>query len=297
VSADIVPSQAAPVEPSGGVIHDIGYQRYEGPRLGRGYAARSLYVHSLRTAFGLGRSAKSKIFPWLVVALVTMVAVVAVAVRGESGNAVLGYLQFTDAVSMPTLLFLAVVAPELVSRDLRAQVLPLYFSRPLRRGDYALAKLAAMTTAVWLLLAGPQVLMFIGGVFSRNDGFAGIVDEFHDFWVGLSYAAIAAVVFSTLGILLASLSGRRAVAAAVIAGVYLVTAPVAVVLASLGGTVGRVAPILNPVTLVQGVETWLYGRDTGVDVGQHGYLYLVVAVVLVAAYVTLLLARYRKVAA
>jgi ABC-2 type transport system permease protein len=47
-----------------GVIHDIGYQRYTGPRLGRGYAIRSLYLHSLRTAFGLGRSAKAKIFPW-----------------------------------------------------------------------------------------------------------------------------------------------------------------------------------------------------------------------------------------
>ena len=39
-----------------GVIHDIGYQRYTGPRLGRRYVAGSLYVHGLRTAFGLGRS-------------------------------------------------------------------------------------------------------------------------------------------------------------------------------------------------------------------------------------------------
>ncbi len=295
--ADIVPTQAAPVEPSGGVIHDIGYQRYQGPRLGRGYAARSLYAHSLRTAFGLGRSAKSKIFPWLVVALVFMVATVAVAVRGESGRAVLGYLAFTDAVSMPTLLFLAVVAPELVSRDLRSRVLPLYFSRPLRRSDYALTKLGAMTTAAWLLLAGPQLLMFIGGLFSRSDGISGIVDEFHDFWQGVSYAAITAVVFSALAILLASLSGRRAVAAAVIAGVYLVTAPVAVVLATLGGTIGKVSPVINPITLVEGLERWLYGRNTGVDIGGYGTVYLAVAVLLVIAYVVLLLARYRKVAA
>ena len=38
------------------------------------------------------------------------------------------------------MLFCAVVAPELVSRDLRGGVLPLYFSRPLTRIDYALAK-------------------------------------------------------------------------------------------------------------------------------------------------------------
>ena len=58
--------------PATGVIHDIGYQRYTGPRLGRGYAVRSLYAHGLRTAFGLGRSAKAKIFPWSVVGIVML---------------------------------------------------------------------------------------------------------------------------------------------------------------------------------------------------------------------------------
>ena len=47
-----------------GVIHDIGYQRYEGPRLGRGYASRSLFVHSVRGAYGLGRSAWAKVLPF-----------------------------------------------------------------------------------------------------------------------------------------------------------------------------------------------------------------------------------------
>lgn len=49
-------------EPTG-VIHDIGYQRYTGPRLGRRHVFGALYLHGLRTAFGLGRSAKAKIFP------------------------------------------------------------------------------------------------------------------------------------------------------------------------------------------------------------------------------------------
>ena len=86
-------------------------------------------------------------------------------------------------------------------------------------------------------------------------------------------------------------------AAAVIAGVYLVTAPVAVVLATLGGTISKVSPVINPVTLVEGLERWLYGRNTGVDIGGYGAVYLAVAVLLVIAYVALLLTRYRKVAA
>src|SRR5689334_1053419 len=128
------------VESAAGVIHDIGYQRYAGPRLGRGYAARSLYLRTLRTAFGMGRSAKAKVFPWIVVALTFVVAVVAVVVRSQTNQVFISYLQYPDNVFVPVLLFLAIVAPELVSRDLRAHVLPLYFSRPLRRSDYALAK-------------------------------------------------------------------------------------------------------------------------------------------------------------
>jgi ABC-2 type transport system permease protein len=297
VHAQVVPGRVPSGERAGGVIHDIGYQRYTGPRLGRGYAIRSLYVHSLRSAFGLGRSAKAKVFPWLVAGFAFAIAVVAVAVRSQSGTALIGYRQFTDVVSVPTLLFLAIVAPELVSRDLRARVLPLYFSRPMRRTDYALAKLTAMVSAVWLLLAGPQLLMFIGGVFSRKDGFSGSLSEFGDLVGGLSYAAIAAVVFATLAVLVASLSGRRAVAAASIAAVYLVTAPVTLVLTVLGGPIGKIAPLINPVTLLEGLEAWVYDAKTDVDVGAHGYVYLVAALALVTLYVTLLLSRYRRVAA
>ena len=67
--------QCEAVDTRTGVIHDIGYQRYTGPRLGRGYAVRSLYVHGLRSAFGLGRSAKAKIFPWLVIGILFFIAV------------------------------------------------------------------------------------------------------------------------------------------------------------------------------------------------------------------------------
>ena len=37
------------------VIHDIGYQRYDGPRLGRRHVFGALYIHGLRAAFGFGR--------------------------------------------------------------------------------------------------------------------------------------------------------------------------------------------------------------------------------------------------
>src|SRR5258706_15858387 len=128
------------------VIHDIGYQRYAGERLGAGYATRSLYVHGLRSVYGFGRSAKAKIFPWAVVALLGVVATISIAVRAQTNNQVIPftYLQYTNRMAILFLFFTAIAAPELVSRDLRNKVLPLYFSRPISRAQYAWAKLAAL---------------------------------------------------------------------------------------------------------------------------------------------------------
>ncbi len=112
-------------------IHDIGYQRYRGRRLGRSYARKALYTHSFRTAFGLGRSGKAKIFPWLAASLFLLIAVIVVAIRSQTGRLVISYIDLPQSASLLVLLFVATAAPELVSRDLRSKVLPLYFSRPI----------------------------------------------------------------------------------------------------------------------------------------------------------------------
>jgi ABC-2 type transport system permease protein len=59
-----------------GAIHDIGYRHYEGPRLGAGYIRRSLFVETLRGAYGLGRSARSKVMPFLLLGVMVIPAVV-----------------------------------------------------------------------------------------------------------------------------------------------------------------------------------------------------------------------------
>jgi ABC-2 type transport system permease protein len=291
------PIGGRPAGQPAGVIHDIGYQRYTGPRLGRAYALTSLYTHSLRTAFGLGRRATAKIFPWLAVALVLVVAVVAVVVRSQTNTVVIGYLQFSDGVSIIVLLFLAVAAPELVSRDLRAKVLPLYFSRPLRRGDYGVVKLAATTTSVWLMLAGPLLLMYIGGLFSIHGAFRVYWRETTNFLGGLGYAAVVALVFSAVAVPIASLAGRRAVAAASIVATFLVTAPVVGVLQAVGGTTAKqLSPVLNPVSLVQGLRSYVF-QEHNLDLGSFGPMYVSVSAAIVIGSVWILLARYRKVAA
>jgi ABC-2 type transport system permease protein len=281
------------------VIHDIGYQRYAGPRLGRGAVVSSLYVHGLRTAFGFGRTAKAKIFPWLVAGIVTLVAVILAAVRSQTGVVVMDYQQFADAMSWLVIFFVAIVAPELVSRDMRAGVLPLYFSRPLRAADYIGAKVAALVTAVWLLLAGPQLVMFLGAAFTTKTGMRGVWDELGKLLPGWAYSALWAVVFAGVALLVASLTGKRAFAAGGIVAVFLMTTPVVGVLSILPSASAReLAGLASPMTLVSGVGAWLLpGPGTGIDIGRFGAVYGIEAVTLVVACLLLLLARYRRVAA
>jgi ABC-2 type transport system permease protein len=281
-----------------GVIHDIGYQRYSGPRLGRSAVFGALYQHGLRAAFGLGRSAKAKIFPWGVVGIVLLVAVINAAVRSQVGTLLFDYYMFDDTMSWLIIFFVAIVAPELVSRDVRSGVLPLYFSRPLRASDYIGAKFAALVTAVWLLLGVPQFIMFLGGAFTSETGMSGVWKEFTLLAPGWAYSLLWAVVFASISLLVASLTGKRAFAAGGIVAVFLMTAPVVGVMNILPSQTARnLSGLASPMSLINGVEIWLRRRtDMGLDIGQMGPIYGIEAFCLIAVCLLLLLARYRKVA-
>lgn len=276
--------------PADSVIHDIGYQRYEGVRLGRRNATVALFTHGLRLAFGLGRSAKAKIFPWITVGLVGAIALV-FAVAKSQGEEV-SYLDVPQVASVLTLIFLAVVAPELVSRDLRNNLLPLLFSRPIRRVDYVFAKLAALVAAVWLLMAGPLTLIFAAGAFGSDD----IWSEVGGLLSGYAMSAIYAVIFGALALMIASVASRRAFAAGAIAAVFLVSLPVVGVLMELGSeTVEQVAPVGSPMMLPEGIRKFVFGTGE-IEIGNFGPLYGAVGVLLPTVCVLLLLLRYRKVA-
>lgn len=291
-----------------GVIHDIGYRRYEGPRLGRAYSVRSLYTHGLRTAFGLGRSFVAKIPSWGVLGLLLMIAAIMTAIRSQTGQAVTTYWEFPSSLTVVLVLFCAAVAPELVSRDIRGSVLPLYFSRPLTRTDYALAKWAALVTSVFLVILAPLLLMFLGSAFSM-DGMSAVWTEFVQFSKGVGAAAVYGMVFGSLSLLIASLAGRRAVAMALIVAMFLVTTPVWVVLniiayssdsvretGELTGSalqLAQLSGLVSPGPLVSGVGTWFFASAR---LGDYGPLYGAVALALTVACVLLLLLRYRKVA-
>jgi ABC-2 type transport system permease protein len=225
-----VPTSAAPV----GVIHDIGYKPYTGQRYGRAQIVRSLYWYSLRSAFGIGRPLRARIIPSLVAVVMMLPAAISIyKVATIGGEPVLAYDKYAYSMFLMAVVFVAVAAPELVSRDLRHHTLPLYFSRPLRRSDYPLAKLLAMATAIILLEAVPLIVMYLGVIASATSG-SSIWAQTKQLAPGLLVALAYGIVLAPLTLLIASTTGRRAIATGAIAILFLATTAISHAMESVG---------------------------------------------------------------
>jgi ABC-2 type transport system permease protein len=296
-----MPEQAA------GVIHDLGYRGYDGPRLGRVQIVRALTWHSFRSAFGIGRGVKGKIIPVLAFIAMCLPALVNAFAVARGNARLFGYDVYVPTLRVAVVtIFIAAQAPELVSRDLRSRVLPLYFCRPLRRSDYPLAKYLALTAALLLLIEIPLLILYVGTIASAKGGSA-IWAETRALIPGLGVGLMWAVLFAAIGLVLASLSGRRAYSTGIVAISCILTFFVSLLLIQAeGGQTGigststgaRVAGLFSPFTILDGVRVWLGGNPTTglvANPGRYGPLYGVLALVLLAACLGGLAARYRKV--
>ena len=301
-----------------GVIHNIGYRRYDAERLGRGAILRALTWHSLRSAFGIGRGAKAKIFPALLFGLMCLPAAVnAVALATNPGGApIVGYDSYVPSLrTVVMLIFVAIEAPNLVSADLRNHTLPLYFARPIHRLDYPVAKLVAFLLACLLMVEIPLILLWIG-IASQAHGASGVWEQTLRLGPGLLYGAAWAVLLASIALLLASTTGKRVFAMCAIGIPLFFSWIVANVLAHVGAqafgpvaagqpsALASLAGLISPFTLLGGLLRWLQGNPAigpsyhplqPTTIGSYGPVYGVLFVVLTIAAIAGLIGRYRKV--
>ncbi|HEX2221780.1 MAG TPA: ABC transporter permease, partial [Candidatus Limnocylindria bacterium] len=248
--------------PAAGAIYDLGYRRYDGPRLGRTAGVLAIYTASLRAAFGLGRSGRSKVVPWGLIVIGLVPAMVAIAVRALVGELVsfVDYDSYVWQIGVLPPLFVAAQAAELVVNDGRYGVLPLYFSRPIERLDYVAAKVAALATAVLGLTALPVLVLFIGLVLASADLGQAVADEAHGLWVAGGSGVLHAAVLSAIALAIASYAGRRAYAVGAVIALFLVTGAVGGVLGEIeGGAFDAIGALANPMAVLDGTRQWLFG--------------------------------------
>ncbi|MGW7263113.1 ABC transporter permease [Streptomyces sp. NPDC054842] len=284
-------------------IHNIGYRNYDGPRLGRAYARRSLYSQSLRGAYGLGRSVKSKVLPMLlfVVMCVPALIMVAVAVATKAKDLPLDYTRYAIVMQAVIGLYVASQAPQSVSRDLRFKTVPLYFSRPIETADYVRAKYAALASAMFVLTAAPLLVLYVGALLAKLD----FSDQTKGFGQGLVSVALLSLLFAGIGLVVSAVTPRRGFGIAAVIAVLTISYGAVSTLQAIADSQSSASAVpwiglFSPVTLIDGVQTAFLGASSSFPGGEgptsgQGVVFLVVVLGLIAGCYGLLMRRYRKV--
>ncbi|MFJ2555135.1 MULTISPECIES: ABC transporter permease subunit [unclassified Streptomyces] len=290
-------------DPGSSRIHNIGYRAYEGQRLGRAYARRSLYSQTLRGAYGLGRSAKSKVLPMILLAVMCLPAaiVVAVAVATDLKSLPMDYTRYAIFTQAVIGLYLAAQAPQSVSRDLRFKSIPLYFSRPIERGDYVLAKFGAMASALLILTGVPLLILYVGSLLASMD----FVEQTKGFGQGLVSVTVLSLLFGGLGLVVAALTPRRGFGVAGVIALLTISYGAVSVLQAIASTTDRTDAVqwiglFSPITLIDGLQTAFLGATSSFPGGAGpsagvGVVYLLAVLALISGSYAVLMSRYRKV--
>jgi ABC-2 type transport system permease protein len=274
-------------------------------RGGRRAATYALFKASIRRALGIRRSWRQKVAPFVLLGIATIPAIVNVGVgyvtRNETFDRVeiITYRDYVG-VSSTLLLFVALVAPDVVCPDRRQHVLPLMFARPLTGVDYVVAKVGAIFAILFAFSFLPQVVLFVGNMLVSDSALDYVRDHVDVIWKVPVSVALLALFYAVVGLAVASLTDRRIVAGASIIGLLLVTSITSGVLVGDDNGIqeGSAAALINVLVLP------LYLRDlvflghvepgsplSGVGNGGLYALLAYAAVVVVAS--GILLQRYR----
>lgn len=285
-----------------GVIHDLGYRGYDGPRESTAALVRTLFTTGVRHAYGLGRSGRSKVLPFLLLGFSLLPAAIMVGVVTIVGldELPVTYAAYPSRLQMLVSLFAAAQAPVLFSRDLRHRSIVLYLARPLSAPLFALTRWASLAVAILLFTLLPTVVLYAGGLLAGLD--AG--EQTPDALKAVALQVLLAAMLAAITGVISSVALRRGFA--VVASIVVLIVVVGVVLilqnvASYEGisTAGEIAGLFSPWTVHNGLaEAWDTGATSVVTLdGAWPWAYLATAVVVVGAGLALLVARFTKVGA
>jgi ABC-2 type transport system permease protein len=255
----------------------------------------------LRGAFGLGRSARSKIMPMLLLAVMVLPALVVGIVTSYVGfsSLPLGYTEYVVTMQVAVTVFLGSQSPAVMSRDLRFRVTSLYFSRPLSRQQYVQAKYAGMSAALFVLIGLPITLLLAAALLAKLP----LSEQIPDYLRAMVGAAIFALVLAAVGLVIAAMTPRRGVGVAAVVGVFLVLSGLQGAVMAMAREFGNdrfvgYTGLISPYTLVDGVVTGVFGAESSIDQGPPGAVgaavFTAVVVLVVVGCYWALVVRYRR---
>ena len=259
--------------PASGTVFDIGYRGYDGPREKRDHSRHAVFKDGLRIALGLGRGGRAKILPFTFMALLCGIALILALIAGaadrlggqgaaEKAN-LPSHADFNAFASMLLFAFAALGAPELLCRDRRDGVLSLYLVRPLTGSDYVVARWMAFFVVMAFAALLPQVILFVGLVLGDLAPMEYLRTHLMDvprfFAAGIAMAAY----LTSLALLTASFTSRRAYASVFLVGLFAITTPfTAGVSQEMPGALGQWVSMFNLTNIPLHVNDVVFGRTT-----------------------------------
>lgn len=284
-----------------GVIHDIGYRTYDGPRRGTPAIAASLFRIGLLNAYGIGRSGKAKALPMTLQAVMLVPAAILVAISVTLGldEGFVDYSSYPSIMQLVIAIFVAAQAPVLFSRDLRSGAIVLYLARPLRAEFFALVRWTSLAVAIFVFVWLPVLVLYIGAISNEAD----ISEQTADLLAATVGIALLAAVLATVAGLVSALTTRRGLAVgAVIVALLLssgvVTAVQGIATGEGNDTTAQWAGLFSPFTLVDGVQSGLLDGTRSAIAGPESAgmdaVYLLAALAVIGVGLALLVQHYHR---
>lgn len=283
-----------------GQVFERGYRHYEGRREGRSYAVRALILYSIKRGLGIKKRWTAKIIPFLLYAASFFPVIIILGVRALLGPVAEGfnYVSLFGGLSVVLLLFAATVAPEMLCDDRHENVLPLYFSRPITRGDYLFAKISALAILMGSIALAPALLLFLGNTLLAPSPFGYLRDNLADIARIIATGGLIAVFYSAIGLVVAAYNRRKGVAAAIYIGVMLVGAGIIEgIFETTSGAWKRYLALVSPASVPDGITGWIFGAGEDAsrmvrEAGLHGAWYLLSVAVVTALCGVVMYRRY-----
>ena len=291
-------------------IHDVRYRPYDGEVTGSSRRAIiSMARWSALRALGARRPWTAKIVPVGLAFIALGPAITALGVKALLGTQVtqklpgdlVPYGPYYQLIGFAILAYAAIVIPETICPDRRSRVLDLYLSTALSPREYVLGKIFASLTPLLAVTTLPLAFLYVGNVFFATYPLAYVQDHLREIPAILGGGLLIALVYTLLGLAIASLTSRRAFASVGFILLMIISTLISGVLRH-AANLGPNSRLIN----LQGLPIWLAQKMIGespgiikegplkhVDTPDVGLLILINAILIVIC-VGVLVLRYRR---
>ncbi len=289
-----------------GVVYDLGYKPYEGQRLGRSGAIRAMLKDGLRRTFGIRRKARKKVYPWGLVVLAFLPAIVFVGLAfalssfaPDAESPFGGHSQYISLVGTVIILFVASAAPNLLIPDREEGVLAVYSSRPMTAWDYIWGRVGALGLVASAFFLLPNLLMYIGFAALDEAGLASALIDNLDDLVKVLGAMVAYVVgYGAPALLISTYAKRVGPAAGIYLAVVLISPAFAEMFRTLDFAGSRYGTLIAVLQHPEVIRNWLFDEAQGsvpmAEVGFEPWVSMLFIAAIGAGTMYLMARRYRR---